>query len=165
MSFQDQKQQMQIHLLALALASVLLGACNRPTEGSGAAAQTEGRYADFAGFYERFHQDSLYQLEHVQFPLEGLPSDADSLTLARNDFRWTKENWRMHRRFDFANSDFEQKLLPVTDDLIVEQIIHRSGNYAMQRRFTRWGGEWYLTYYIGLNQFDPGAGVHIEGGF
>ena len=31
---------------------------------------------DFVTFYERFLQDSLYQMEHINFPLEGIPDNA-----------------------------------------------------------------------------------------
>ena len=30
---------------------------------------------DFVAFYERFLQDSLYQMEHINFPLEGIPDN------------------------------------------------------------------------------------------
>ena len=141
---------MRILIFGLWILAFLLPACGGGEGGNGRPAGNE-QYAGFAEFYERFHQDSAYQVAHVQFPVEGLPSGADSLTVMRDDFVWTPENWRFHRRIDFENSDFTQQLSAVTDDLIVERITHNSGQFRMERRFTRWGGEWYLTYFVGLN--------------
>lgn len=137
-------------ILGLGVLAFLLPACGGGEGGDGQAAANE-QYADFVAFYERFHRDSAYQMAHVQFPVEGLPSGADSLTVMRDDFVWTPENWRIHRRIDFDNSDFTQQLIPVTDDLIVERITHKTGQFSMERRFTRWEGEWHLTYFVGLN--------------
>ena len=156
---------MNIRLFFLLLLPFLIGSCKQrssepTTEVDPAIAE---QFGDFAEFYDRFHTDSLYQVAHVRFPLSGLPSNADSATLARNDFYWQQEDWKMHRRFDFVYGDFNQKLTPMGEDLIVEQIIHESGQYAMQRRFTRWDGEWYLTYYIGLNSYQPNnTGIDIQ---
>ncbi len=44
---------------------------------------------DFMDFYMNFHQDSLYQMEHIQFPLRGMPSMALEMSQdSINDFRW-----------------------------------------------------------------------------
>ncbi len=108
--------------------------------------------ADFLAFYQRFHQDSLFQMEHIAFPLPGLPDRADSLTLSRNDFRWERHNWRMHRPFDFELGDFRRTFIPFNENMVEERILHRNGRYAMVRRFARMGGEWHLIYYAGLNR-------------
>ena len=47
---------------------------------------------DFLVFYDRFHSDSVYQLSHILFPLEGLPPDTDSLTASSGTFRWQKDS-------------------------------------------------------------------------
>lgn len=122
-------------------------------------------YQDFADFYERFHQDSAYQMEHIIFPLEGLPQQADSALIAEGTFRWQKEGWRMQRGFDLASSSFEQQLIPVSEDLILEKITHKAGDLGMQRRFARLGEDWYLIYYADLNRMKEKKGINIEGGF
>ena len=127
--------------------------------------QFPAQYRDFAGFYERFHQDSLYQMEHIVFPLEGLPREADSATIASGTFRWQKDSWRMQRGFDLQNSSFEQQLIPVSEDLIIEKITHKAGGLGMQRRFARFGEEWFLIYYADLNQMKAKGGISIDGGF
>ena len=106
-------------------------------------------YAEFIDFYRRFHQDSAFQMEHILFPLEGAPPRSDSSLLSAGEFKWQREDWRLHRDFT-AGGDFERQLTPLSEDLIVEQIVHRSGEYIIRRRWARLGDEWYLIYYAGL---------------
>lgn len=113
--------------------------------------------ASFREFYKRFHQDSLYQIEHIIFPLEGLPDNADSINFVKNDFRWKLENWKMHRPFDFEFSDFKRQLEPISDQLVVERIVHQTGQMGMMRRFSRLGDDWYLIYYAGMNRIKGAA--------
>ena len=103
---------------------------------------------DFAAFYEQFHQDSLYQINHISFPLEGLPHNA-----RREDpnFRWHAEDWQMHRPFDSRHAGFDIEQVRLGEDLGVEKIISSNGQFGMMRRFARLNGEWYLIYYAGMN--------------
>ncbi len=120
----------------------------------------------FQGFYERFHSDSLYQMEHILFPLEGLPSVMDTTLANVPDFRWTESNWRMHRAFDFEGSEYEQTLATFGEDVVVEKIMHQTGAFGMLRRFARMDGEWYLIYFADMNPVKKlDSGINIEGGF
>ena len=110
-----------------------------------AAAQDDG----FEAFYQRFHQDSLYQIAHIQFPLQGVSSNP---TDNHSAFRWELDDWRMHRPFDEAESGFRSELTRLGVDFIIERIVHHQGLYGMERRFSRLGGdEWYLIYYAALH--------------
>ena len=131
------------------------------------AASGEGleEWKDFTTFYERFHQDSAYQMAHIIFPLEGLPQSADSATVASGTFRWTPETWTIQHSFNLQSNDFDHQLRPIGDDVVVEKLIHRSGDLAIVRRFARLGDEWYLIYYAGLNNIRQGEGINIDGGF
>lgn len=139
---------MSIHsrLLFTALALLAISACNRR-----APAAPEGPISDFAAFYERFHRDSLYQMEHIPFPIDGVPTYVDREGEDLSGFRWTAENWVMHRDFNFKGSEFNQTFDAIGENLIVESIIHRNGSFAMMRRFARMGDEWYLIYYAAMN--------------
>lgn len=132
---------------------VAISAC-RNNAGAG---KTDAIASDFSAFYDRFLTDSLFQIEHVQFPLEGIPDNADSADVADGNFRWLRETWKMHRKFDAKATGFSVKLEPFGDDIITEHIIHESGQYAMLRRYAKTDGEWRLIYYAGLNSL-VGAG-------
>ena len=107
---------------------------------------------DFMVFYDRFHSDSMYQLEHILFPLEGLPPDADSLTANSGNFRWQRADWILHKHFDSMEGNFTQNLIPIGDQMVVEQIRHTQAAYGMQRRFAKMGDEWQLIYYGAMNR-------------
>lgn len=105
---------------------------------------------DFDEFYLRFHRDTAYQAAHITFPLEGLPSNADSTTIAEGTFRWQRADWVAHKLID--DKEFTREFNGVGDMIIVENIRHNSGEYGMVRRWAKMDGEWYLIYYIGLNR-------------
>ncbi|MFT4666922.1 MAG: hypothetical protein ACI8YQ_001147 [Polaribacter sp.] len=105
----------------------------------------------FEAFYERFHSDSLFQIAHITFPLEGVPR-LDSLGRYPEGFRWQQENWLLHRPFDIRDSSFVQNFIPLTEGIIVEEIRDVNGLFSMQRRFARIGEEWRLIYYASMNQ-------------
>jgi Domain of unknown function (DUF4348) len=112
----------------------------------------EGLPADFLSFYQRFHDDSLYQLEHVTFPLQGIPSDADSATIVDGKFRWQKEGWVMHHPIEDAEIQFSRSFKKISDEMVVENIKVAAGQYGMQRRFSKLGDDWYLIYYAAVNR-------------
>lgn len=128
-------------LLGLMLAGVLLTSC-RPKKAD---------YSEFSEFYEKFMQDSLFQVQHISFPLEGIPDNAVAYEDSLQNFRWTAENWRMHRPIDFEQTKFEQNFQTLGDELIIENIVEPRVGYGMVRRWAKIGGQWSLIYYAGLN--------------
>lgn len=143
-------------LLLLGITLITLGACQLSNTDQQVAKEPavadDIDLRDFYAFYKQFHNDSLFQIEHIVFPLEGLPNKADSLTIARGNFRWQKEDWIMHRPVDYEMSDFRRQLIPLSEELVTERIVHESGQYGMIRRFSKIAGDWYLIYYAGVNQ-------------
>lgn len=105
---------------------------------------------DFIAFYERFLQDSLFQMEHINFPLEGIPDNALKDSQLRENFRWQKEHWIMHRPIQKDGTGFSSTFSQL-GPIIIEEILHESGQYGMLRRFANSGEEWRLIYYAGLN--------------
>lgn len=106
---------------------------------------------DFLVFYAQFHSDSAYQLEHINFPLEGFPAYADSVTVAEKTFRWEKENWNVHRNMEERKQSFHENLVQVSDGLIFEYIPTGDKKLWMERRFLKTGNEWRLIYFSDLN--------------
>jgi hypothetical protein len=115
---------------------------------------TDAEADSFEAFYNKFHSDSIYQMEHIVFPLSGLPTEVDSVTLASGNFKWQKENWRMHKDLG-SNPEFQQEFTALTPDLVIERLTHKKmENVGIIRRFAKMGGEWNLIYYAGLNFFE-----------
>lgn len=127
----------------------LLFACNN---GATVEQTEDGPFREFAEFYERFHSDPDFQMERVLFPLPGLPAEADSALIARGDYRWQREDWKVQQPIDLQNSGFEQEFIPVSKNLIIEKIVQREQRLQIERRFSRLEDGWTLIYYAGLNR-------------
>jgi len=107
--------------------------------------------ASFETFYEKFHRDSVYQMEHITFPLQGLPGNYKNKTDYSPDFRWTTQNWNLNKPLDLEATHFVRSFIAVSDELIIEKLQFESGEYGMERRFSLMNGEWMLIYYAGIN--------------
>lgn len=124
------------------IAILFTTSCERPSDAAD----------DFDAFYQRFHADSAYQMQHIQFPLPGVSamSDEDPTT-----FRWEADSWQLHRLLDPQASGFESEFIRLGDDLVIEKIIHRTRNIGMERRFSKLGGNtWLLIFYADVHQLD-----------
>ena len=147
----------KIPLLALAFALLFIHCKNKDAQAPAAPAQGDPAMPElpegFAEFYQRFHSDSLFQISHIVFPLEGLPDNADSTALANSDFRWTLDSWHMQHQVDFTMSEFKREIVPLTKSLVVERIYDPQKGLGMLRKFALVsGGEWNLIYYAGVNR-------------
>jgi len=109
---------------------------------------------DFLIFYSQFHNDSLFQVEHINFPLAGLPNYADSVTVADNNYFWSKETWRMHQLTEQRKENFHEDLVVLDEGFIKEFISVGEGEQQlwMERRFLKSSGDWRLIYFAGLNK-------------
>ena len=96
----------------------------------------------------------LFQMEHINFPLEGIPNYADSITLAENNFRWQKEDWEMHKLTARREATFHEDLVVLEDWLINELVSVGTGDQTLwiERRFMKSGEKWRLIYFSGLNK-------------
>ncbi len=103
---------------------------------------------DFTEFYDRFHSDSLYQMEHISFPLSGIPA----LQMQQMDtlHYFKKKNWRMHRAIPDSAIAY-QGIVEIDEDIIEEEIGLRENRVAIFRRYSKIGDEWYLIYYMAPN--------------
>ena len=138
--------------LAFALA-LLIVACGENTKSRTAEEEgaPEAPFQEFADFYDRFHQDSVFQMERTLFPLPGLPREADRALIASGRYRWTPETWTLQRPINLQKSNFKRELIPVTKDLIIEKLVQPEYNLQIERRFSRLEDGWHLIYYAGLN--------------
>jgi hypothetical protein len=109
---------------------------------------------DFVAFYDKFHADSAYQMAHIQFPLEGYPSGnmADSVDI--NQFRWTVENWAMHRAANFTDSLFKRQFEIPMPNVVNETILQKNTQYGTYRRFLKRGEDWFLIFYSDVNKIE-----------
>lgn len=108
--------------------------------------------SDFETFMTQFHTDSLFQMEHITFPLQGLPMAVDSVEMTNGEFRWQPEDWTLHRPFDNENKEYKQNFTQITEDLIIERVTTNQGDFGMERRFYKMDNGWNLIYYAAFNR-------------
>ena len=111
---------------------------------------------EFVEFFNRFHEDSAFQMQHITFPLAGLPATKGTGdTLPHERFFWQKDNWAKHNHFTDPGGNFEHWYLVVNDRIIEHWIQMKGTNLHMKRRFAKLDDDWYLIYYQGLRPMDP----------
>ena len=131
---------------------ILITACNSENKSATTTASTSGPTGieDFDSFYKRFHQDTAYQMLHINFPLEGKPQEAAELSEEEKmNFRWQKADWVHHK--EITNENFQLEFEILDETLITEYITHKKHKMGMMRRFSKSGGQWNLIYYIAIN--------------
>lgn len=133
--------------LFLPLAVLMLGCQDKPVPADSSLP------VDFQVFYELFHRDSGYQMEHIVFPLEGLPDYAEPSDLSDGKYFWQEEEWEIHRQRPDGDEEFQLEWLRPADGVIVERLRHKQRPMMTERRFAKIGGEWLLIYYAGLNTY------------
>jgi hypothetical protein len=132
-------------------ASLLLwGACkNQSDTNIQVTNDMAGLPEGFMAFYEEFHADSLYQIAHIVWPLEGEKGvQVGDGRVEIQSVEWLPESWKMHRRVDFSKGEYRQELEPVGEIMVIERIYTKLGNYGLERRFAKSpSGEWELIFY------------------
>lgn len=102
----------------------------------------------FWPFFETFQNDSIYQMEHIIFPLKGLPAKAEDMVEGES-FYWQKEGWRIHRQFDDMGGTFQRSYRQV-GHMVTETISDQSGTFQMERRFAKMDEDWMMIYYAAM---------------
>lgn len=108
---------------------------------------------DFQVFYELFHRDSAYQMEHITFPLAGLPDYAEPDQLGGSTYYWQEEDWTMHRPRLKEDEEFIRSVDLLAEGMVRERLIHKDRSLMTERRFAKMNEEWYLIYYAGINTY------------
>jgi hypothetical protein len=130
--------QLKFRFTALLTLLLFIGGCRNHDDTS----RTESFPEGFEAFYTRFHTDSLFQMNHILFPLEGKNS---SLETEETKF-WGKGNWVLHGEFDESLTDFNRSYR-IFKGIIIEIIQDKYAFSTMERRFAQIDGEWMLIYY------------------
>lgn len=104
--------------------------------------------ADFQDFYIQFHTDSGYQMDHILFPLDGTPAAEQQND---DDFRWTKDDWKLHSMDHFDPDRFSVQRDIIDSTLITEYIRDKNSGFGIKRRFAKFDEEWFLIYYSAMN--------------
>lgn len=101
---------------------------------------------DFTGFYDRFHNDSLFQISRITFPLKRINSDE----LDKNE--WTKDNWLLMktRIYDIDTSKFKIEYKK-TKNAFTQQFWLKDSAFSSKYRFELIGKKWFLVEVVDSN--------------
>ena len=100
---------------------------------------------DFHTFYDKYHTDSIFQMNRTIFPLKGLAKSLDTTKIAE-DILWQKDQWILHKPFDNQNGTFERTFTNI-GGIITETISANEGLFTLKKRYAKLRGEWHLIYY------------------
>jgi hypothetical protein len=101
---------------------------------------------DFEVFFDHFHKDSLFQIEHITFPLEGVKKVNDGPGNILVPVHWQQDEWVLHKAFNDFDGSFTRTYRQV-GPVIIEYITDQNDFFSMERRFAKIDGEWHLIYY------------------
>jgi hypothetical protein len=139
-------------LILTTLSLITFFACKPKTDVNTAAMKELSE--DFKAFYSKFHEDSLFQFQHIAFPLKGLPANADQEVVAADDFFYQPNDWKKHNAIDFKTGEFIQTINQVTPNMVIEFILKADNSFGIERRFAKLSdGQWNLIYYTAPNRF------------
>ena len=144
-----------LFLLLVACRNSSPSSSNVPSESGQINAVQPGQLpAGFMDFYDKFHTDSLFQVAHIAWPLQGETTEqVDSTRARRKLVQWEPAKWRMHRKVDFSTGEFKQEWEMMGSDLVIEFISYRAANFGLERRFVkREDGDWELIYYADMQE-------------
>jgi Domain of unknown function (DUF4348) len=135
--------------IALLFCVTLLCACKKKEAVSN---ENSALAAEFSQFYDRFLSDSTYQMQHIQFPLAGVPMDSDSLTAQLGNYYWDAATWKLHKPMNFKDTYFKRTITMPLPNVIQETVQDTMTKYAIMRRFTKTDKEWMLIYFMNMNR-------------
>lgn len=84
----------------------------------------------FKDFYQRFHEDSLFQVTRIQFPLPGI--NTDSMELDDTVFFWKEESWKTHN-LPVSSSEIQINNIIEKDTLVTEKITTNNPGFFIER--------------------------------
>jgi hypothetical protein len=111
--------------------------------------QGETPSAEFMQFYEQFHADSIFQIEHISWPLPGeLTTQKDSSRITKEPIEWQLDKWTMHRKINLSTGEFQRSWQFLGDLMVTERIIQIQSGFRLERRFAKASnGNWSLIFY------------------
>lgn len=104
---------------------------------------------DFQDFHKRFHKDSVFQINRINFPLRGLPAHFTEKDI---NFAWEDSTWILHKEFDTNLKTYSREWTIYENNEIEESITSTEADFGMTRTFKQSGGHWYLVYYAAMNR-------------
>jgi hypothetical protein len=116
---------------------------DKPVAKSTVKSSATSKGENFDKFYERFHKDSVFQLNRVKFPLQGKQVNAAGTN------SWKKDNWTMikAKASEINTSEYNVKTSK-TDNTYFEGIYCKNCGFSFEMKFQLINHKWYLVYLV-----------------
>lgn len=146
-----------MRFLSVLLSFLILGsiACKNSSAGPAQkAAEFTDLPQDFLTFYQSFHNDSVYQVAHIEWPLKGdKPEKLESGGSKKVLFVWEPQNWQMLHLPDFNDPGLKRSYETMGDVMIIERMVYPMVNYGLERQFYKdENNEWKLIFYSEMQE-------------
>ncbi len=101
---------------------------------------------DFVSFYNRFHQDSLFQVSRYKYPMGG------KLLKGSVETAWTKQNMplMLTKIYDVDTSEY-QVVFKKTKKVFTQKVWIENSDFSSEYRFELIKSKWYLVYILDQN--------------
>lgn len=97
---------------------------------------------DFGAFHVKFYEDSLFQLQRIEFPMMGVSPSGEE------QFIWTTENWKILKPITVDGQEIDRQILDM-DNVMQERILVQS-KFMIQLMYALVDNKWHLTSYSGI---------------
>ena len=101
---------------------------------------------DFNTFYNRFHEDSAFQMSRIKFPIQGMYIDGNE------EKKWDEKNWGLMK---IKIYDVDKKQFKVyfkkTKKVFVQKVWIENSGFSSECRFKLTNKKWYLLYFLDQN--------------
>jgi hypothetical protein len=111
---------------------------------------SQGIPDDFLAFYNQFHEDTTFQLAHINFPLRGIKAIEN--IGGGEDYLYARNEWIIHRPFDDMGGTFSRSFEEFAG-MIVETMLANNGQFRSVRRWARLGDKWNLIFYQPMGMY------------
>lgn len=114
---------------------------NKAIAGREAKSSIFKKTENFETFYNRFHTDSVFQINRVQFPLKGKQINTNG------SFDWRKEQWLMikAKASEIDRSTYNIKITK-KEDSYFEGVYCKGCAFSFEMEYKLINRKWYLVY-------------------
>lgn len=108
------------------------------------SSRTANAKEPFYPFYERFMNDSSFQLKRIKFPLPGQKFTAN---VEDSTYRWNQEDWLLLSE-PAVDPDYFTRDLYVSDTLATDEITGNDSGFYFKMVYRPVKRKWHLVYMV-----------------
>ncbi len=111
---------------------------------------SQGIPDDFLAFYNQFHEDSVFQMTRINFPLKGIKAIEN--IGGGESYSYSQDEWIIHKPFDDMGGTFSRSFEEFSG-IVVETMLANEGQFRSVRRWAKLGDEWHLIFYQPMGMY------------